>query len=601
MTYRLYLFQPNYHVAEEGYCLPYSIGCLWSYVSEFPDIQSNFELSGIFFRRDPVDQLLDQLDNPDICGFSCHIWNKKYCLVLAEKIKERWPNCLIEFGGGQVDRSMECHTFIDVLVRGEGEKSFLDILECFRNGKAIPTWYDGDSNRLASIDYPSPYSLGFFDAIIAENPNINWMMIIETSRGCPYSCTFCTWGNLTGNKTIKFGIDRVKAEISWAGSNRSISYIFGADANFGIFKDRDIQIAKMLFIASKRNPNICSILMQHAKNSPDSVAEINRILGPLANGISFSVQSMNPETLVAIKRRNMDFSRDRLIPKPSDNETIPFTEIILGLPLETAESWRAGLCELLEIGQHYGIEVYFALLLANSELGSEKSRQKYGIVGIVGHRYGASYFSRNDGGIQEEEELIASTNTLSINEMVDSYMYGWMIMNFHIVGYSQAFSRYLRENHRVSFREYYDLMFTMIQDSLDWSTHYQMVRDTVYHYLSTGRLLNNESLPNCVHPIYAISYDYIYRNMDKAIFLAHKVASTFAMVPETVSELQAWFVVDASRSYPTVIELSIDPDSYQMLDNTRSYSVNTALRPGEPFDLYRLKRKGTFRNRFVPL
>jgi hypothetical protein len=98
----VYLFQPQYAVEfrnEDTYWLPYSVGCIWSYAAKFDDIKNNFNLAGLIFRREPPQLLLEKLDNPVVCGFSCYVWNEKYCLGMARKIKEKWPEVPIVFGG----------------------------------------------------------------------------------------------------------------------------------------------------------------------------------------------------------------------------------------------------------------------------------------------------------------------------------------------------------------------------------------------------------------------------------------------------------------------------------------------------------------------
>ena len=98
----VYMFQPQYAVEirkEDTYWLPYSVGCLWSYCSQFKYITDNFELKEFIFRREDPQDILDRLDNPTVCAFSCYIWNERYNLHVAKLIKEKYPDCIIEFGG----------------------------------------------------------------------------------------------------------------------------------------------------------------------------------------------------------------------------------------------------------------------------------------------------------------------------------------------------------------------------------------------------------------------------------------------------------------------------------------------------------------------
>jgi radical SAM superfamily enzyme YgiQ (UPF0313 family) len=71
--------------------------------------------------------------------------------------------------------------------------------------------------------------------------NYRSWLTIETSRGCPYKCSFCDWGGGTFTKTVKKDFSTVLDEISWAGEHKFDAISF-TDANFGIFSidKRDI-------------------------------------------------------------------------------------------------------------------------------------------------------------------------------------------------------------------------------------------------------------------------------------------------------------------------------------------------------------------------
>ena len=132
----VYMFQPQYAVEirkEDTYWLPYSVGCLWSYCSQFKDITDNFELKEFIFRREDPADILDRLDNPAICAFSCYIWNERYYLHVAKLIKEKYPDCIIEFGGPQAQRHLIEHDFIDTVLLGYGEIAFADVLSRIKN------------------------------------------------------------------------------------------------------------------------------------------------------------------------------------------------------------------------------------------------------------------------------------------------------------------------------------------------------------------------------------------------------------------------------------------------------------------------------------
>lgn len=78
------------------------------------------------------------------------------------------------------------------------------------NGKVIRTQ---DPTRIQNLnEIPSPYLSGIFDDIIEHANNVGYEVnaLIETNRGCPYSCTFCDWGNGVLGKVKTFDLTRVK-------------------------------------------------------------------------------------------------------------------------------------------------------------------------------------------------------------------------------------------------------------------------------------------------------------------------------------------------------------------------------------------------------
>ena len=129
---------------------------------------------------------------------------------------------------------------------------------------------------MTDMDFPSPYQMGVFNNIIKNNPDVLWSMTVETNRGCPHRCTFCDWGTVTYGKINKFGLNRVAEQIL-LGLENKVGFIFNADANFGMFKERDIEIAKM-FRKAANNGRLEAVNVQYSKNSTEVIFEIAQIL-----------------------------------------------------------------------------------------------------------------------------------------------------------------------------------------------------------------------------------------------------------------------------------------------------------------------------------
>lgn len=490
----LYLCQPNFRfgiAGKTGYWIPYSIGCLWSYASQFDDIKENVELKDIIFRRENVDSLVDRLEDPDIIAFSCYMWNWEWSKAVAQRVKERYPKCKIVFGGPQVtDRPEEeqffkHHPYVDTISLAEGEQSFTDILRNLINGKLIEKIYNYP--RLTELDIPSPYLTGVFEKIIADNPGVLWNGTLETNRGCPFACTFCDWGGLTYSKLKKFPEEKVLQELHWMAHNK-MDYVTIADANFGVFTDRDMKFTEELVALQKEFGYPQVVDATWYKNSSEEIMEIVKkfISSGFNRGLTLSVQSMDMDVLEEIKRRNMEFSNLKHIFDICNREQIPsYTELILGLPKETFESWSKGLCDVIEMGQHNAIESWLAQLLENAHLNTPEQKAEHEIDTIVVKDY-ISGFEEEDG-ISESVTLVRGTKDMPMPKFIDSWMYAWMINNFHNYGWTQILSRFLRKYKDMSYYEFYNRLWVLIQEDNGYVKQlFDTAKAQLTEYLETG-------------------------------------------------------------------------------------------------------------------
>ena len=139
----IYLFEIN-DVLTGQIKLPYSTGVIWSYCLLDEQVSKNYNLDGWFYYRQEIDDILSKISNPSIVGFNCFVWNWKFNNELAKRIKEKYSDCLIVYGGWQVPMSdrnqsfFKDHPYVDIAVHGEGEITFKDIL--VENLKDTPDW-----------------------------------------------------------------------------------------------------------------------------------------------------------------------------------------------------------------------------------------------------------------------------------------------------------------------------------------------------------------------------------------------------------------------------------------------------------------------------
>lgn len=459
------------------YYLPYSAGVLASYALQDETLRAYVEIKPFIYKRERPDAIADRIGAVDLLAVSCYVWNWRLSLALAREVKARNPHCMILMGGPQIPEEMEdffdIHPFVDMVVHGEGEGAFKDILAAMVKGMPLAgianTAVCTDHGVILTpkrprmrelLDLPSPYLEGYFEDLLESEQGNEWMAIWETNRGCPFSCTFCDWGSATASKVIELQGDRLDQEIGWFSDHR-IRFIFCADANFGIRK-RDIDIARKLVKAKEEHGYPRDFRVCFTKNSTEKIFDAAKIFhdAGMLRGISISMQSLNEETLHAIKRDNIKLSTfSDLQAKYNAADISTYTELILGLPGETYDSFADGMDLLLRNGQHSQIIVYNCTVMPNAEMGSRKYRDEHGISMVEIPIFTAhSTPHADDDPIVEYEPIITGTKSMSTNDWRRLHRISWAVQAFHTLGLTQALSLFLFYRGGIAYRAFYEAL-----------------------------------------------------------------------------------------------------------------------------------------------
>lgn len=466
MKKNVYLIQPNYMFGDTAY-LPYAAGALASYAWSDSDVSESYALGRIIYLREDIDEAVRSLDEPFLAAFSNYIWNFEYNKAFAKRLKELYPGCVILFGGHNVPPGggllLEC-PFIDILAHGQGEETFLDILLAL-DDKGTLRDIDNISYRVAGgflttktscsyrDDYPSPILSGVFDKIM-ERSDIKFTTVIETSRGCPYGCAYCDWGG-EKKSMVKYPLKRIFAEIDWA-AGKKIEHLGCADSNFGIF-ERDAEIVEHITEANRRTGYPKKFRVSYAKNSNKTVFSICRALNEcgMSKGASLSFQSLSPDVLFDIGRENMPVERFRELMSMYESAGIPtYSELIIGLPGETKESFISGIERLLEAGQHTSLYVYFCELLVNSRLGSPEYMKKHGIVSAR-VPLNMSHCEPVENDIPEYSSIVVSTASMSVSDWIEANVFSVCVQCFHCFALLQFFAIYMHCEKETGYAEFY--------------------------------------------------------------------------------------------------------------------------------------------------
>jgi tRNA A37 methylthiotransferase MiaB len=431
--------------------LPIVSGQLQAFAHTKPIIQENYTFMPFIFYRDTPDRIVSQYQNPGVAAFSISMWNANLSLRVAQKVKEKFPECLIVFGGHDVPNRAEnylrMHGFVDLVVRGEGEKTFAQILEnglerrsfediqgiTYRNksGKILRNNEDQVLEKNLDV-FPSPYLEGVFDEIIASH-DINFQAIVETNRGCPFKCSYCSWGQGGLSKKYRFfSLERARQLSEWIGKCQ-IGYVFCADSNYGMFQ-WDFEIAQFFVDAKQKYGFPEKFRTCYSKNAEETVYKIGKLLheNAMEKSITLSLQTTNLDAAKYVRRKNIKLSVFNDLQERYNKAGVPtYTELILGLPGETYKSFLDGLEKCLQSGIENQLFTYHCQVYPNAEMGNKEYQKKYKIKTIRCPLKEVHAVPRADGVPEEYEEVVVSTYSMPEQDWKKATVVSWIMQLFH--------------------------------------------------------------------------------------------------------------------------------------------------------------------------
>ena len=362
---------------------------------------------------------------------------------------------------------IENEPYIDVMCFGEGEEVFEDLLIALKNNHPLDTVnniafrknekiHRTPTRKIERTDYPSPYLTGVFDSILEHYPDIDFHAITETNRGCPYNCAYCDWGNLKCSIRF-FPEDKVMRELKWF-SDHNISGFGCADSNFGMF-ERDEKFIDEIVRLHNEKGVLKRFQISSAKNSNERVFSISKKLNEcgMDKGATLSFQSLNPVVLENIDRRNITVATfTALLNKYNEAGIATYSELILGLPGETYESFVEGVDILLNAGQHNSIYIHACEWLPLSTMGKADYTKKHGIKNALIPLNEPHTLINDNEEIAEYSRVVVETNSMSREDWVRMNLYSTAVQCFHHEGLLMLFALYLHHNNGIKYSDFYN-------------------------------------------------------------------------------------------------------------------------------------------------
>lgn len=384
-----------------------------------------------------------QANPPHVLMLSNYVWNEALSQSFCKIAKQINPNILTVMGGPNI--SLESHrqkqylenaAHVDVYALGEGDFLARDIVMRFMDanlsvsalgarGLASCVYRDPDGNAVIDLtkprhkeieEIPSAWLSGiqddFFDGKLAP--------MIETNRGCPFTCTFCVQGTNYYTKVHNFSVDRIKEEIRYiARKIRSCSPNMGtlriADSNYGMF-ERDIDISSCIGEMQREHGWPTFIDATTGKNRPDRIIKsVEQVSGALV--LYQAVQSLDEDVLRKVKRQTIKLEGYKALEVHMRGRGLrSVSDLILGLPGESLSSHLRGLHALLDSNIHQ-MHNFQAMMLKGAEMETFEARDMFKFVTrfrVLPKNYGIY----NGEKVFDVEEIIVATDTLPFDDYV---------------------------------------------------------------------------------------------------------------------------------------------------------------------------------------
>lgn len=362
----------------------FGIYCIEAYANEHGIGKDELKLCEYTINQNEATILADIYENkPDMVAFSCYIWNIEYVLRISRELKKVLPDTDIWCGGPEVsfdtEKLLGKNMWLKGIMSGEGEETFFELAQYYmgilgRELKDIDgiSYRDNDvvtvnkeRDRMSMDDIVFPYK----DIEALKNRIIYY----ETSRGCPYGCSYCL---SSVEKKVRFrSLELVEKELQFFIDNK-VKQVKFVDRTFNCNHEHTMAIWK--YIGEHDN----GITNFHFELSADLLTEDEiALVSSFRPGLvqfEIGVQSTNPDTLRAIHRNHDLIGLKKHVSEVYEGRNIhQHLDLIAGLPYEDYETFRNSFNEVYDMKPDQ-LQLGFLKVLKGSPIHCDSD--KYGIV-----------------------------------------------------------------------------------------------------------------------------------------------------------------------------------------------------------------------------
>lgn len=318
----------------------------------------------------PKDYIVRKLysERADVYLFSCYIWNIDTVVSIIKDLK-KMTGCVIVLGGSEVSYNPhDYEDYADYIVSGEGESVISDLLSYIKYGK--------DPSSLLGVHKKGSGNSSFTAKTTGEEMNFPYtdeeislfkdkIIYYESSRGCPHKCTYCLSGS--DNKVRYKDIEKIKEELLKF-INAGVRQVKFIDRTFNAHPARAEELVEFIL---RNNHNTNFHFEVTAENMTGKLIDLLKSSPSGMFQIEVGLQSINPDTLTAIRRRNDLEKFAANIKSVLENDNVHVhADLIAALPYEGYDSFMKGIDYLFDLGVHM-LQVGILKVLKGSTIHSQ--------------------------------------------------------------------------------------------------------------------------------------------------------------------------------------------------------------------------------------
>ena len=344
-----------------------------------------------FCRNLSADNLVERVaaQRPDVFGMNCSTHTFLSAIGAVEKIREALPDATLVMGGYHstfaAERILRDYPFVDYVIKGEAERAFPGLLECIEGGTE-PARVEGISYRndsgvvsqplavikdLDRLPFPDRTMLGDLEyGYFHQNIRLTFgkFTTIVSSRGCPFSCTYCSCATFSQRRWRARSATNVVDELEALYADGYENVVF-VDDNFTLKKSRVVEICRQIRERKLRMRFYCE---GRVDNAPYELLRTMKRAG--FDVMYFGVESPTPRVLEYYRKGISAAQAEKAVADAKRAGFLVVTSFIIGAPVEAQQDIQHTIDFIRALRPH-AVQVNILDCLIGTPIWDELTRQ----------------------------------------------------------------------------------------------------------------------------------------------------------------------------------------------------------------------------------